>query len=180
MSKPWSAGILTVSDTRSRGERADTATPRLRRRLEAAGFAVEEAALVPDDLERIRERLVDMADRLALSVVVTTGGTGLGPRDVTPEATRGAIEREVPGLPEAMRASTAKRNRLAWLSRGIAGLRGHTLIVNLPGDPRGAEECLRVALPLFPHALAMAAGHPHDHRQRPRGRRAHRHTATAP
>ena len=163
--------LLTVSDTRSQGLRDDTATPLIQRLLEKAGFGVRETALVPDELQRIQERLTDFADRLKLPLVITTGGTGLGPRDVTPEATRAVIEREVPGLPEAMRASTAPRNALAWLSRAAAGLRGRTLIINLPGNPQGAEECLRILLPLLPHALEMVQGMSHAE---PRTRHQHR------
>ena len=103
-------GIVTVSDTRSQGLRDDTATPLIRRLLEEVGLSVEHAVLVPDECEQIQARLIDFADRLKLSLIVTTGGTGLGPRDVTPEATRAVIEREVPGLPEAMRAVTATQN----------------------------------------------------------------------
>lgn len=163
MSEPWKVGILTVSDSRSQGLRADTATPRITRLLEQAGFAVNETVLVPDDQQDIQKRLIDMADRQRLPLVITTGGTGLGPRDVTPEATRAVIEREAPGLAEAMRTATAKRNPLAWLSRAVAGLRGNTLIVNLPGNPEGAKECLEVLLPLVPHALEMLRGGGHEH-----------------
>lgn len=162
MSERWQAGILTVSDTRSQGLRADTATPLIRQLLEEAGFVVHETALVPDDQRRIQGGLIDMADRQRLPLVITIGGTGLSPRDVTPEATRGVIEREAPGLAEAMRVATATRNPLAWLSRGVAGLRGRTLIVNLPGTPEGAKECLQVLLPLLPHALEMVQGGGHD------------------
>ncbi|MBI3088449.1 MAG: MogA/MoaB family molybdenum cofactor biosynthesis protein [Candidatus Omnitrophica bacterium] len=158
MSEPWQVGILTVSDTRSQGIRADTATPLIRRLMERAGFLVRESMLAPDDRQQIRERLIDLADRFKLPLVLTIGGTGFGPRDVTPEATRGVMAREIPGLPEAMRAATAQHNPLAWLSRAVAGLRGRTLIINLPGSPQGAEECLRVLLPLLPHALEMLTG----------------------
>lgn len=157
----WQAGILTVSDTRSQGVREDTTTPLIQRLLEEAGFVVCEAVLVPDELHQIRERLIELADQRQLSLVLTTGGTGFGPRDVTPEATCLVIERDVPGLPEAMRAATAQRNPRVWLSRATAGLRGQTLIVNLPGSPRGVEECLRVLLPLLPHALEMIEGRDH-------------------
>ena len=143
------AGILTVSDTRSQGIRADRTTAMIRRLLEEAGFAVCEAVLVPDELPQIQRRLIEFADRLKLALIVTTGGTGLGPRDVTPEA---------------IRTSTAAHNPLAWLSRGVAGLRGRSLILNLPGSPQGVQECLRVALPLLPHALAMVEGRSHGHR----------------
>lgn len=154
----WQVGILTISDTRARGARADTTTSLIRELLEAAGFVVSHTALVPDEEADIQQHLREMADQLALSLVITTGGTGLGPRDVTPEATRAVIEREVPGLPEAMRMMTAPQNALAWLSRAAAGLRGRTLIVNLPGSPQGVEEFLRVLMPLLPHALAMMEG----------------------
>jgi len=155
------AAILTISDSRSQGRRADTTTPLIRQRLEAAGCSVIETALVADEQAHIQERLIALADQQQLSLIVTTGGTGFGPRDMTPEATKAIIAREVPGLPEAMRVATAQDNTLAWLSRGIAGLRGRTLIVNLPGSPGAVEECLRVLLPLLPHALEMMDGHDH-------------------
>ena len=154
-------GIVTISDSRSQGTRADTTTALISRLMEEAGYAVGETAMIPDDTEQIKATLIEMADRLALPLVLTTGGTGLGPRDVTPEATRGVIDHEVPGLPEAMRVLTATQNPMAWLSRGIAGLRGRTLIVNLPGSPRAVDECLRVLIPLLPHALSMIAGDSH-------------------
>ena len=154
-------GIVTISDSRSAGSRADTTTALIRRLVEEAGYTVGETAMIPDDAQQIEARLIEMADRLALGLLLTTGGTGLGPRDVTPEATRGVIDREVPGLAEAMRAVTAAQHPMAWLSRGIAGLRGRTLIVNLPGSPRAVEECLRVLIPLLAHALSMIAGDSH-------------------
>lgn len=161
MSRPQRAAILTVSDTRSEGSRVDTTTPLIRRLLEEAGLVVERTALVPDEQAAIQEHLIEMANRLNVPLILTTGGTGFGARDVTPEATQAVIEREVPGLPEAMRAAAAKENPLAWLSRGVAGLRGRTLIVNLPGSPRAVEECLRVLLPLLQHALEMVEGTSH-------------------
>jgi len=162
MSEPWQVGVLTISDTRSQGLRADTATPLIRQLLEQGGFVVSEVTLIPDDQQRIQERLIELADRQQLPLVITTGGTGFGPRDVTPEATRTVIERKAPGLSEAMRVASATRNPLAWLSRGVAGLRGRTLIVNLPGNPEGAKECLEVLLPLLPHALEMIQGGGHE------------------
>jgi molybdenum cofactor synthesis domain-containing protein len=154
-------GIVTISDSRSQGTRADTTTALIRRLMAEAGYAVGETAMIADEVKQIEAILIEMTNRHALQLVLTTGGTGLGPRDVTPEATRGIIDREVPGLPEAMRAVTATQNPRAWLSRGIAGLRGRTLIVNLPGSPRAVEECLRVLIPLLPHALSMIAGDAH-------------------
>lgn len=156
-------GIVTISDSRSQGTRADTTTALIRRLVEEAGYVVGQAVVIPDDAQQIEAALIAFADRHALPLVLTTGGTGLGPRDVTPEATKAVIEREAPGLPEAMRTSTAQQSPLAWLSRGIAGLRGRTLIVNLPGSPQGATECLRVLLPLLPHARAMVEGQDHGH-----------------
>ena len=154
-------GIVTISDSRSQGTRADTTTALIRRLVEEAGYTVGQAAVIPDDAQQIEATLIAIADRHVLPLVLTTGGTGLGPRDVTPESTRQVIQREVPGLPEAMRAVTAKQHPMAWLSRGVAGLRGRTLIVNLPGSPRAVEECLRVLIPLLPHALSMIAGDSH-------------------
>ena len=163
MTSRLQVGILTVSDTRSRGTRADTATPRIKRILEKAGFTVAQARLVPDEIPKIQKQLIDFSDRLKFSLILTTGGTGFGPRDVTPEATACVIKRAVPGIPEAMRLATARRRPHAWLSRGIAGLRRRTLIINLPGNPQGVEECLQVLLPLLPHALEMIRGEDHGH-----------------
>ena len=164
MSKPWSVGILTISDTRSAGSRADTTTALIQRVMQEAGFTVKERRLIPDVRAQIEACLIELADTRVLPLVLTTGGTGFGPRDVTPEATRAVIEREAPGLPEAMRSATASRTALAWLSRGIAGMRGRTLIVNLPGSPGAVEECLAVLVPLLPHALEMIGGVSHGAR----------------
>jgi molybdenum cofactor synthesis domain-containing protein len=156
------AGIITVSDSRSLGQKADTATGLIQKILERAGFAVGQTALVPDERRRIEGCLIDFSDRLKLALVVTTGGTGFGPRDVTPEATGAVVDRLIPSLPEMLRGVTARKNPLAWLSRGVAGLRKKMLIINLPGNPQGAKEYLALLIPLLPHALKMIEGASHD------------------
>ena len=154
-----SAFVLTVSDRGAAGERADASGAVLADRLVELGFAVERG-LVPDDPAAISAALVDAAAGHPL--VLTTGGTGLGPRDVTPEATAAVLERPAPGIAEAIRADGRARTPFASLSRGIAGLRGRSLIVNLPGSPSGAAESLAVLQPLLDHALETLAG-PFDH-----------------
>ncbi|MGH9563903.1 MAG: MogA/MoaB family molybdenum cofactor biosynthesis protein [Terracidiphilus sp.] len=150
--------VLTISDRCAAGQMTDTAGPAateiLRREWPKASI---EAALLPDDENAIAAQLENFANQGA-ALILTVGGTGLGPRDRTPEATRRVIDREAPGLAEAMRAKGAERNPYAWLSRGVAGLRGATLIVNLPGSKRGAEESLQAILPLLRHAIEVAAG----------------------
>ena len=152
------AFIVTVSDSRSRGEREDTTTAAIRARL--AGLCeVAGAVLVADEQPEIEAALREAAQDAAL--IVTTGGTGLAPRDVTPEATLAVCDRLVPGLAEAVRSQTAGLQPKAWLSRAVAGLCGRTLIVNLPGSPKGVEEALDVLMPLLPHALKVAQGEAH-------------------
>ncbi len=150
-------GILTVSDRSARGERADLSGPALAQAVRdywpAATIAV--TGVVPDEQVEIAAWLCRGADELALDLILTTGGTGFAPRDVTPEATRAVITREAPGLAEAMRADSLRVTPHAMLSRAVAGIRGRTLIVNLPGSPRGAVENLRVILPVLPHALEL-------------------------
>ncbi len=148
--------VITVSDRSARGERPDTSGPRVAALLERHGFAVTGTAIVPDRGREIGAALRAAAGAAAL--VVTTGGTGFARRDITPEATRKVCERLAPGLSEAMRAGGAARNPRAWLSRGIAGLRGRSLIINLPGSPAGAEESLACIVALLPHALAVLGG----------------------
>ena len=131
-------GILTVSDRSSRGERADASGPLLRQMAQQQGWTVEREALVPDELAAIKATIMNWADVVRLDLILTTGGTGFAPRDVTPEATRAVIEREAPGLAEAMRAASLQKTPHAMLSRAVCGIRGRTLIVNLPGSPRGA------------------------------------------
>src|SRR5512132_4056076 len=151
------AAVLTASDGVSDGTRADESGDVAEGVLREAGFEVGSRALVPDDRRRIEAILRELAGTHAL--VVTTGGTGLGPRDVTPEATRSVIDREAPGLAEQMRAAGRDSTPLAALSRGVAGSRGSTLILNLPGSERGAVESLSSILPILPHALDLLAGH---------------------
>ncbi len=153
------AAVITVSDTASRGEAADTAGPAVQALLsQHLGAFVVEAAVVPDELPVIQKTLRDLASR-GLDLILTVGGTGLGPRDVTPEATLGVIQRPVPGIAEAMRAASAQKTPKAWLQRGLAGVLGRTLIVNLPGSRRAASENLEVVLPLLPHAIRLLRGH---------------------
>jgi molybdenum cofactor synthesis domain-containing protein len=126
------------------------------------GAEVVERALVPDDLARIREALTRLSDEVRADVVLTSGGTGLGPRDVTPEATEEVLERRAPGICEAMRAGSLAHTPYAMLSRGTAGVRGCTLIVNLPGSPRGAKQCFDIVAPVLAHALDMISGGGHN------------------
>ena len=150
--------VLTISDRCSRGEMTDTAGPAVVALLREQWPEAEIATgLLPDDEDPIAAELLSLCGAGA-ALVLTAGGTGLGPRDRTPEATRRVIDREAPGLAEAMRAEGAKSNRFSWLSRGVAGLRGTTLIVNLPGSRRGAEESLRSILALLKHGIEVVAG----------------------
>ena len=154
-------GVLTVSDRSARGEREDKSGPLLAELVEERlGAEVVRMDVVPDEREEIAAVLKDWADRLRLDLVLTTGGTGFAPRDVTPEATRDVIEKEAPGLAEAMRAESLKVSPHAMLSRGVAGIRGKTLIVNLPGSPKAVRENLEVILPALPHAVELLNEYP--------------------
>jgi len=152
-------GIVTISDTASRGEREDVSGRTIREMLAPLGEIAEER-IIPDDYATIESTLRAMADA-GLAFIATTGGTGLGPRDVTPEATEAIIERRAPGIAEAMRARSLEKTPMAMLSRAAAGIRGRTLIVNLPGSPRAVRECLEVLLPILPHALEILEGGGH-------------------
>lgn len=152
------AGILTVSDKGSRGEREDKSGEAIRRILEEQGVRIERVEIVPDEIPAIRERLIAWADRDELDLVLTTGGTGFSPRDVTPEATLPVLERQTPGISEAIRAEGRKKTPRAILSRGVAGIRGRTVIVNLPGSVRAVEESLDVLLPALWHGIKILKG----------------------
>lgn len=154
--------IVAASDGRSAGRTEDAATPQLVQLVEHAGHEVVARELVPDDRERIAAVLVCLVDELGADLVLTTGGTGLGPRDVTPEATMDVSDRSVPGLAELMRARSAEKTPHAWLSRAVVGVRGASLVVNLPGSPRGAVECAGFVLDLVPHAVHVARGGGHS------------------
>ncbi|HSG42960.1 MAG TPA: MogA/MoaB family molybdenum cofactor biosynthesis protein [Anaerolineales bacterium] len=148
-------GILTASDRSSRGEREDSSGPALAGLIQAEGWSVTKQLILPDDESAISQILVEWTDSDELDVILTTGGTGFSPRDVTPEATRAVIEREAPGLAEAMRAASLKITPHAMLSRVVAGIRKKTLIVNLPGSPKGAAENLQVIVPVLYHAVQL-------------------------
>ena len=147
--------VLTVSDRSSRGERADESGPALIEVIKAQNWSVAHQEILPDDLLLLQETLSAWADRGDVDVILTTGGTGFAPRDVTPEATRSVIEREAPGLAEAMRAASLSKSPHAMLSRALAGIRGKVLIINLPGSPKGAVENLQVVLPALEHAVKL-------------------------
>ena len=155
-------GILTVSDRSSAGSRSDASGPALESRLAGAGLTVSISAVVPDEVQRIREVLILWADMEALDLILTTGGTGVSPRDVTPEATTEVLTRLIPGMAEVMRAVSMGKTPHAMISRAVAGVRGRTLIINLPGSPKGAIENLEAVLPAIPHAIAKIQGDPSD------------------
>lgn len=151
-----SAAILTVSDTRVTAD--DLSGNKLVELLHSAGFDVAVRRIVTDDSQHIADLLISICDRGDVDVIFTTGGTGFAPRDNTPEATRAVIEREAPGLAEAMRRETAAKHPMAMLSRGVCGIRGRTLIINFPGSPRGVEECFEVIKGVLPHSVELIKG----------------------
>ncbi|HAJ27529.1 MAG TPA: molybdenum cofactor biosynthesis protein [Syntrophus sp. (in: bacteria)] len=152
------AAVITVSDKGSRGERIDLSGPEAVRLLEAQGIRVACTLVVPDEPDEIKAALIDCADRLGLELIITTGGTGVTPRDLTPDATREVLEKEIPGMAEAMRRASMANTPHAMISRALAGLRGKTLIINLPGSPKGVRENLAVVLPAIPHAVEKIQG----------------------
>lgn len=161
-------GILTVSDRSARGERPDLSGPAIEELISERGWSVSRVEIIPDELPLLIDTLATWADSGELDIILTTGGTGFSPRDITPEATIKVVHREAPGLAEAMRAVSLTVTPHAMISRARAGIRGRTLIVNLPGSPRAAVENLNVVLPVFEHAVALLSDDPEaeaGHRQ---------------
>jgi len=157
------ASVITVSDKGSAGEREDASGPLLADLLRRMGAEVVNQAIVPDERDEIERLLARLADEERVDLVVTTGGTGPAPRDVTPEATRAVIEREVPGLAEVLRFEGYRKTPMAVISRGVAGIRGGTLIVNLPGNPKAVREGMETLTPILPHAIKMLRGQDTEH-----------------
>ena len=157
------AGILTISDKGWQGERHDESSGVIRDSLSRLDSRVAKYEIVPDEVDVIRQRLADWADEGDVDIIITTGGTGLSQRDVTPEATLAIVDRVVPGFAEAMRIKTLNATPMAMLSRATAGVRGKCLIVNLPGSPKAVKECLEVILPAIPHAIEIIKGEVTEH-----------------
>ena len=158
----YQAAVITVSDGCSAGTRTDTSGPAVRAILEEAGFSVAHTAILPDEMEQISAELRDCADRRRIDLIVTTGGTGLSPRDVTPEATRAVLEREIPAIPVAMWMEGLKVTPRAMLSRAVAGIRGSSLLLNLPGSEKAARENLAAVIGALEHGLHMIAAEGHE------------------
>lgn len=160
----WKVAILTASDKGARGEREDTSAQVIRELVEEElGGHVVDYRIVPDEQDEIMAALIEMTEYYEANLVLTTGGTGLAERDVTPEATLKVIDREVPGIAEAMRMGALQRTRRAMLSRGVCGIRGNSLIINLPGSPKGVSESLLAIMDQLPHALSVLSGDVQDH-----------------
>jgi len=159
-----SIGVLTISDSGAKGAREDTSGERIRAMVtQLSGAVLSAGAIIPDEREQIEATLREWSDEKQVNLILTTGGTGLAPRDVTPEATKEVIEREAPGIAEAMRAFSLQQTPFGMLSRGVAGTRGHTLIINLPGSPKAVQECLECILPVLPHAVNLLTEGPREH-----------------
>jgi molybdopterin adenylyltransferase len=159
-----SVGVLTISDSGAKGAREDTSGEYIRKMVTQMPEAIISAgAIIPDEREQIEAILCEWSDEKRLNLILTTGGTGLAPRDVTPEATKSVIDREAPGIAEALRAMSIQHTLYGMLSRGIAGTRGRTLIINLPGSPNAVKECLEYLLPVLPHAINLLIEGPREH-----------------
>jgi len=161
--QPIRAAVMTMSDLGARGEREDTSGDRIVEFLPTIGAELVERLLIPDEREQVRANLTRFADDLAVDLVLTTGGTGIAPRDVTPDATASVIDYQVPGIAEAMRAMSVQKTPYGMLSRQVVGVRGGTLIINLPGSPKAVSECLEVIQPVLPHAVDLIRGGRVDH-----------------
>lgn len=151
-------GIVITSDKGVQGEREDKVTPLLKKLVEGVGWEVVSSFLIPDEPEIIREKLIKLSDEEGVDLILTSGGTGLSPRDFTPEVTGELIEKEVPGIPEAMRIQSLRFTPRAMLSRAKAGIRKKTLIINLPGSPQAVKECWEIIFPSLPHGLKILQG----------------------
>jgi molybdopterin adenylyltransferase len=156
--KMFTVGILTISDKGSRGERQDKSGEVIHEILSSINVRIANYDVIPDEQELIAKKLVQWSDKDKMDVIITTGGTGLTPRDVTPEATLAVVDKIVPGFAEAMRAESLKKTPMAMLSRAVVGTRGKCLIINLPGSPKAVRECLEVILPALPHAVETLKG----------------------
>lgn len=162
MDRGFRVGVLTISDKGAAGQRQDESGQVVQGLLREAGLEVVESLVIPDEQDQIQDILISWCDKTRLNLIVTTGGTGLTPRDVTPQATLAVIDYEVPGIAEAMRSESLKITPHAMLSRAVAGVRGQTLIINLPGSPRAAKENLEVVIPALQHGLSKLGGDPTD------------------
>ncbi|MDQ2871906.1 MAG: MogA/MoaB family molybdenum cofactor biosynthesis protein [Candidatus Eremiobacteraeota bacterium] len=161
MSEPFAVALVVLSDRAASGERPDAVLPILQTGLGEA-YHVVKAIVMPDDAAALQAELIDLCDRAAVALILTSGGTGLGPRDRTPQATAAILDYEVPGIPQAIRAAAVPNVRTAMLSRAVAGVRHKTLIINLPGSPKAVAESLDTILSVIPHALELLAGEPAD------------------
>ncbi len=162
MEEAFRAGVLTISTKGSQGRREDESGALAARMLEEEGFPVIKKGIVPDERQQIVDTLVEWVDNLGLSLIITSGGTGLSPTDVTPQAMERAIDYQVPGMAEAMRAESLKKTPHAMISRAVVGVRGSCLIINLPGSPSGVKDNLTVLLPALKHALSKLGGDPSE------------------
>jgi molybdenum cofactor synthesis domain-containing protein len=154
----YKAAILTASDKGAAGEREDISGLELEKLLTESGFTVIKRIIVPDERTQIADTLIDFSDNLKADLILTTGGTGFSPRDITPEATKDIIGKEVPGIPEAMRQKSLEITNRAMLSRAAAGIRNRTLIINMPGSPKAVKECFEIIRMVLPHALEILTG----------------------
>ena len=158
----FNAGIITVSDKGSQGKRQDLSGPAIAEMLAGAAIEIKQTCIVPDEVDQIQQAIIKFADVEKLDLILTTGGTGVSPRDLTPDATLKVIDKEIPGMAEAMRIASMKITPHAMISRAVAGIRGRSLIINLPGSPKGAKENLSVVLPAIAHAIEKIKGDDRD------------------